>query len=737
MDAWPQLLPVPPVGDDTTQIRVLSDALRVTFDAARPDRDFALVELAIDLAATAHHGQRRGSGEPYVCHPLAAAHVVAALGLDAAAVAAAVCHDVVEDTPITREGLAELLGAEVAMLVDGVTKVGRVRSMPESSAKAADLEKMLVAVAGDVRVLLVKLADRLHNVATLGGLPAHKQRRIAIETLELYVPLAHRLGAGDLHRALEDMAFGWAYPEAHAELVVALAGVSPEREARTAEAVEQLTGRLAAAGLDAVVSGRAKSLWSVHRKLVRTDKTVGELFDLVAVRAIVGSVEDCYAALGVMHRLWRPFPGRFKDYIAVPKLNAYQSLHQTVFGPGGPLEVQVRTRDMHVLAERGPAAHALYKDGVALPASTQMDWLERLTEWRDVVDGDEEFLDALRGDLAAGEVMVFTPDGDVVALPAGATPVDFAYAIHSDVGDALVGATVNGRQVGLRHRLASGDVVEARTRSGGLPSADWVGFVVTARAKSRIRRALLRANRDELVPAGRAMVADRLAERGVDVASVSPVRWGQVRSKAGFADVDGLLAAVGSGQVPVQSVVDRLLPPARRKKVARAKGPVEVAEVLVEGLSGLPVRFASCCAPEGTAGQGLIVGFVGSDGAGGRAVAVHRAGCDQAARMAGEAGGAARRVVVSWGDGSGVVPVRWLVQVRGNDRRGLLADVAAAFAVQGIDICEVTVTTDAGGAGAAKFTVRATSGDEVRAAADRVAAIGGVVSSTVTALPPT
>ncbi len=487
------------------------------FRARHPKHPTRLITEAYVRAANAHRGQTRLSGEPYIQHPLAVARLVAGLGLDDVTIAAALLHDAVEDTGVTIEELGRDFGADVAAIVDGVTKLDRVQFDTKEAQQSATMRKMLVAMAQDLRVLIIKLCDRLHNMRTLASMPEAKQRRIAQETLDIYAPLAHRLGMQDLRQQLEDLAFAAMHPKRYAEIDHMVDTRTPERELYLAQVLEEVRERLAGLRINAEVTGRPKNLWSIYEKMVFKGREFDDIFDLVGIRVIVDSVKDCYAALGSIHATWKPVQGRFKDYVAMPKFNLYQSLHTTVVGPQGkPLEVQIRTWEMHTRAEQGVAAHWSYKDRDGANPATEMAWLNGIIDWQSETSDPDEFMRNLKVDLDQDEVFVFTPKGKVVTLPAGATPVDFAYAIHTEVGHACIGARVNGRLVPLDSTLSSGDTLEVFTSKvgGAGPSQDWLRFVVTTRAASKIRQWFARERREDAVDAGRDELVRALTARG-------------------------------------------------------------------------------------------------------------------------------------------------------------------------------------------------------------------------------
>src|SRR3989440_3640454 len=479
--------------------------------------DTALIEQAFEVARVAHADQVRRSGEPYIAHPLGVAMILADLGLDDVTIAAALLHDAVEDTTVTGEDLQERFGPDVAAIVDGVTKLDRLQFDSKEAQQAATLRKMLVAMAKDTRVLLIKLADRLHNMRTISSLPESKQQRIAQETLDIYAPLAHRLGIADVKWQLEDLAFDVLHPKRYAEIEQMVTLRAPEREEYLEQVLAELRARLAGLNIDAEVRGRPKNYWSIYEKMVVQGKEFDDVQDLLGVRVVVESVKDCYAALGSIHAMWKPVQGRFKDYIAMPKFNLYQSLHTTVVGPSGKaVEVQIRTQEMHRRAEFGVAAHWGYKERE--PAEDLL-WLQRMVDWQQETSDPGEFMEALKVDLEYDEVFVFTPKGKVITLAAGATPVDFAYAIHTDVGHRCIGARVNGRLVPLDSGLASGDTVEIFTSKveGAGPSRDWLQFVHTPKAKTKIRQWFSRERRVDAIDTGREELAKAFRKEGLPV----------------------------------------------------------------------------------------------------------------------------------------------------------------------------------------------------------------------------
>jgi guanosine-3',5'-bis(diphosphate) 3'-pyrophosphohydrolase len=673
--------------------------LLASYRRRHPKAPVGVITRAYQMAAEAHRSQTRSSGESYINHPLAVARIVADIGLDEISLAAALLHDAVEDTEITLLDVEQNFGSEVAAIVDGVTKLERIQFDSREAQQAATMRKMLVAMARDLRVLVIKLADRLHNMRTLAAMPADKQRRVAQETLDIYAPLAHRLGIQEIKQQLEDLSFAALHPKRFAELEHLVATRSPERDIYLAQAVAEVRARLGELGIEADVTGRGKHLWSIYEKMVVKGREFDDIFDLVAVRVIVDSIKDCYAALGSIHGRWRPVVGRFKDYIAMPKFNLYQSLHTTVIGPGGKMiEVQIRTREMHQRAEWGVAAHWAYKDGAP---GADIDWLNRIIDWQEDVSDPAHFMESLKTDLEQDEVFVFTPKGRVITLPVGSTTVDFAYAVHTEVGHACIGAKVNGRLVSLDHQLHSGDTCEiftSKVETAG-PSQDWLGFVVSPRARNKIRQWFSRERRLDMIEAGRDDLADEFRREGLPVQRVwSSEQLANVIKDLSYADLDALLAAVGEHHVSARSVAQKVarglrgghdeeqLPSTVFTPRRRRIGSDEGGGVHVEGLDDVLVKLANCCTP--MPGDDII-GFVTR----GRGVSVHRADCANAVSLMTDQ--ATRLIDVDWdGELRGGL-FRAGVEVVALDRSRLLRDVANALSDHHVNIvsCE-TITGD-------------------------------------------
>ncbi len=669
-----------------------------------PKAPVATINRAYETAKEAHRNQLRTSGESYINHPMAVARIVAEIGLDEISVVAALLHDAVEDTEITLADVEAGFGSEVAQIVDGVTKLERLQFDSKEAQQAATMRKMLVAMARDLRVLIIKLADRLHNMRTLAAMPTEKQRRIAQETMDIYAPLAHRLGMQEVKQQLEDLAFAALYPKRFAELDHLVGSRSPERETYLAKAIAEVQGRLKELNIEADVTGRGKHMWSIYEKMVQKGKEFDEIFDLIAVRVIVDSMKDCYAALGCIHGRYKPVVGRFKDYIAMPKFNLYQSLHTTVIGPGGKvLEVQIRTREMHQRAEWGVAAHWAYKDEVP---SNDIDWLNRIIDWQADVSDPAAFMENLKTDLEQDEVFVFTPKCRVITLPVGATTVDFAYAVHTEVGHSCIGSKVNGRLVPLQHKVRSGDTCEiftSKVESAG-PSRDWLQFVESPRARNKIRQWFSRERRVDMVEAGRDELTKEFRREGLPMQRM----WnGELLAhevqQTPYADLDALLAAIGEKHVSARSVAQRLArgfrtgddaeqPPATVVRQSSARRQRNTAGVHVEGLDDVLVRLSRCCTP--VPGD-EIIGFVTR----GRGVSVHRADCANAESLMSEQ--AARLIDVEWDGDQSKSVFRAGVEVVALDRSKLLRDVANALSEQHVNI--VACSTHTGGDRVAKM----------------------------------
>ena len=716
------------------------DGLVTRVQSYIPHADAALIRRAYDYSARMHGEQKRKSGEPYVIHPLSVALIIAQLRLDLPSVVTGLLHDVIEDTGASLDEVRGLFGDEVALLVDGMTKVSKITFSSREEKQAENFRKMIIAMAHDIRVVLIKLADRLHNMRTLDHLPPDRQEEISRETLEIYAPIAHRLGIYWLKSELEDYSFRYLNPSAYATLKAYVAKTRAEREDYIRSVIEILSRRLKESGVEAEVTGRPKHFFSIHSKMQQEELNFDQIYDLVAFRIIVPTLRECYEALGVVHANWKPIPGRFKDYIALPKINMYQSLHSTVIGPRGQrMEVQIRTREMHQVAELGIAAHWSYKEGAGPTQSRDTErfaWLRRLIEWQQNLKDPQEFLSTVKDDLFAEEVFVFTPKGDLLDFPQGASVIDFAYRIHSQVGQHLAGARVNGRMVPLRYRLKSGDTVEVTTAERQTPGKDWANHVITARAKSRIRQWLRQQQSERSLELGVSLIDRELEPMGLSVAQLrSKGRFEAALKEFSQRDENSLIAAVGYGIVTVAQLLGKVLTPDELKPYRGDKppsptpaGPGEKDQrgvkeqrraignaVIVSGVGDMLVRFARCCNP--LPGE-AITGFITR----GRGVTVHLAGCPHALATDPQ-----RRVPVVWKAGDETPrPIR--LEVLCVDQPGLLAAMSKAIAAAGVNISTAEVkTTGNDGRALSLFELKVTNAAQLTNLMHSIAAIDGVM----------
>ena len=669
-----------------TRLEELLEKLRKN----RPSEDPWMLRRAYEIASERHHDQFRSSGEPYLSHLLEVAHILADMRLDATTLTAAILHDAIEDTEYPVSRIKERFGEEVARLVEGVTKIGRLNMMAPEARQAENVRKMLLAMVHDVRVVLVKLADRLHNMRTLEYLDSEKQQRIARETLDIYAPIAHRLGMGVMRGELEDLAFRYLEPGAFFALQKEVSEKSPFHKKFLEEVQATIQSKLVEAGIPAELEARVKGLYSVHRKTLRQETGIDQIYDLLAVRVITDSERNCYAALGVIHHIWRPVPGRFKDYIAMPRPNLYQSLHTTVLHAGQPFEVQFRTQQMHRIAEEGVAAHWKYK--VGKPGSGDDDqriaWMRQLIEWSQELQEPGEFLSTLKVDFAPVEVYAFTPKGRVLELPRGATPVDFAYLVHTEVGHQCVGAKVNGQMVSLRHEISSGDVVEILTQKGHHPSRDWLSFVKSSSAKSKIRHWINEQEREEATEMGKRLLENEARHFGRGLKKIPEAEMLKLATDHGLSKIEDLYAAVGFGKYSARQVLARVLgePAKAEESEAADSQPTLVktvkrmlgfgqAPLIVKGHDDLLVYRAKCCNP--IPGD-EIVGYITR----GRGVAVHTRACPNVQNLMYQT---ERRIAVEWGGAStATFPVQ--LTIRAKDRAGLLAEITAVISGAGSNI---------------------------------------------------
>ncbi|MGA1117528.1 MAG: RelA/SpoT family protein [Candidatus Nanopelagicaceae bacterium] len=677
---------------------------------ANPEADLVVIEKAFLRAEKAHEGQLRKSGAPYITHPVAVAEILAELGLDSNTIAAALLHDTLEDTEYSSELLRKEFGDEIGNLVDGVTKLDRLTYGP--TAEAETVRKMVVAMAKDIRVLVIKLADRLHNARTWQYVSAESASRKARETLDIYAPLAHRLGMNAVKWELEDLSFKFLEPKKFEAIERLVAERSPSREKLTNEVIAEVEKDLTSERIAAKVTGRQKHLYSVYQKMVVRGREFNDIYDLVGIRVLVSDVRDCYAVLGAIHARWNPVPGRFKDYIAMPKFNLYQSLHTTVIGPNGKaVEIQIRTHEMHRRAEYGIAAHWKYKQGIRVGEdSPDVLWLKQLHEWQQETTDVSEFLDALRFDLRTPEVFVFTPKGSVIALPQGSTPVDFAYAVHTEVGNKCVRAKINGKLVSLEVALTNGDVVEVVTNKGenAAPSRDWLNFVKSQRARSKIKAWFTRERREEAIDAGKESIARQMRKAGLPIQKIlAGETLLQLSHDLNYADIESLYAAVGDGHISSNSVVEKLIAsigseethetPITEILASGSQSRIErrsASGVNVEGIDDVLIKLARCCTP--VPGD-PIAGFITR----GSGVSIHRSDCVNVADLKFHQGD--RIVKVSWDPGAKTV---FLVniQIEALDRSRLLSDITRALSDQEVNILHAAVNTTKDQTAISRFT---------------------------------
>ncbi|MCG8589320.1 MAG: bifunctional (p)ppGpp synthetase/guanosine-3',5'-bis(diphosphate) 3'-pyrophosphohydrolase [Proteobacteria bacterium] len=696
-----------------------------------PQANLELLQAAYIYSAKVHDGQERLSGEPYLVHPLEVAGILVDMRLDEETVVAGLLHDTVEDTLTTLDEIERLFGEKVAFLVGGLTKIAKIEFTSDRERQAENFRKMLVAMSRDIRILLIKLADRLHNMRTLGFMGEDARRRVAQETLEIYVPLAHRLGIFWMKSELQDLAFRAAKPEVAEDLERQLRVGRDKRDEYMQEVKATLSETLVEAGVDAEVTGRQKDLASIHAKMENQGVGLDQIYDVIAFRIVLeGDQEACYKALGAVHGTWPPVPGRFKDYVALPKPNGYQSLHTTVIGPYGErMEIQIRTREMHYNAEMGISAHWKYKGGdvgVGSEDERRFAWLRQLLEWQQEVDDPHEFLDTVKVDLFPDEVFVFTPRGEVINLPKLATPVDFAYAIHSEVGDRCAGARVNGKMVPLRHHLRDGDTVEIVTNPQQFPRKDWLEFVVSGKARNRVRHAIRRAQNERSRQLGRDILERELRRAGLSLARLlegdSLAKLAQRELKRG--STEELFAAVGYGRIAATDLVAKLKGDAEEPEPAsrslrslfrRPRRAPSTSGIRVSGNPDVLVRFGGCCAP--IPGDD-VVGFVTR----GRGVTVHRKDCARVFELDPD-----RRMPVEWDDGSNVSR-KIKIRVRSKDQPGILAQITKSISAAGVNIGSAQITTDRDGQAIQSFELWVGKLETLRDVMRQIEKVKGVLS---------
>lgn len=700
------------------------EALLKLVRANRPSDDAEIIRKAWEFCLKHHEGQLRASGEPYVIHPLEVAHVLAEMKLDATAIAAGLLHDAVEDTPVTTEDIVEQFGEQVAHIVEGVTKIEKIQFANREDRQAENVRKMLLAMVSDVRVVLIKLADRLHNMRTLEHLRPDRQEAIARETLDIYAPLAHRLGMGKVRGELEDLAFRYVDPVSYQQVSEAVEARRQEGEQFLAMVEDTLVERLREDNIKARVEWRIKRLYSIFQKLQKSRVSVDQVYDLLAIRVITGSVQDCYAVFGLIHSLWRPVPGRIKDFIAMPRPNLYQSLHTTVMGEGGhQFEVQIRTEEMHRIAEEGIAAHWKYKAGnmpISARDEQRLAWVRQLVEWQREMTDPNEFLSTLKIDLYPEEVYTFTPKGKVVVLPADGTPVDFAYTIHTEVGHTCVGAKVNGRMVQLRTRLRNGDIVEIVTQKGHMPSRDWLSFVKSPRARNKIKHWLNEHQRERAIEIGRKLLEREARKYKVSLTRFGDVDYARIAGEYGVATTADLMASIGFGKFSARQVLNKLSPGVTSSSIAESEVPVDATKpgtmsetvkrvhmsgsdsLQVEGQNDLLIYRARCCNP--IRGE-EIVGYVTR----GKGVAVHARSCPNVQNLLYESD---RRIAVEWAPAPGEMrghkltyPVR--ITVYCDDRAGMLKEMTAVISDDGTNIRGVDFKSQESGEAIVEFIIEA------------------------------
>lgn len=716
--------------------------------------DIECVKKAYDVAYKAHDGQKRKSGEPYIIHPICVAIILAELELDKETIMAGLLHDVVEDTEVTHDDIVEQFGEEVASLVDGVTKLGQLSySKDKIEVQAENLRKMFLAMAKDIRVILIKLADRLHNMRTMQFMRPEKQKEKSRETMDIYAPIAHRLGISKIKVELDDLSLKYLKPDVYEELEHSLNSRKEEREAFIKEIVEEVGGHIKRAGIKAEIDGRVKHLFSIYKKMVNQNKTIDQIYDLFAVRIKVDTVKDCYAALGIIHEMYKPIPGRFKDYIAMPKQNMYQSLHTTLIGPEGhPFEIQIRTFEMHRVAEYGIAAHWKYKENNNTPGlnkeEEKLSWLREILEWQRDMDDNKEFLSLLKTnlDLFAEQVYCFTPNGDVKNLANGSTPIDFAYSIHSAVGNKMVGARVNGKQVPFEYKLQNGDRVEIITSQNSKgPSRDWLNLVKTTQARSKINQWFKHQFKEENIVKGKELLEKYCKSKSINLPKLmKPEYIKKVELKYGFKDWDSVCAAVGHGGLKEGQVINKMLSEDRKRQkkeitdeqiLAKTqgepsvdKGTVEKSKggIVVQGVNDVSVRFSKCCNP--VPGD-EIVGFITR----GRGISIHRTDCANVLNM-------------SELDRSRLIEAEWQVSeeetnqtytteinIYADNRKGLLADVSKIFLELDIDIITINVSNNKKGRATLSMSFDITGVSQLNRIISKIRSVGGVIDIERTA----
>lgn len=742
---------------DFTSPEELYQDLIASIQRYHPSDDISMVEKAYRLAFEAHKDQKRKSGEPYIIHPLCVAIILADLELDKETIVAGILHDVVEDTVMTTDGLAREFGAEVALLVDGVTKLTNISwDKDKVEMQAENLRKMFLAMAKDIRVILVKLADRLHNMRTLQYMKPEKQREKARETMDIYAPIADRLGISRIKTELDDLALKYLEPEVYYELSEKISLRKDAREAFVKGIVDEVKSHMDDAGIECKVDGRVKHFFSIYKKMVKQNKTLDQIYDLFAVRIIVDTVKDCYAALGVIHELYKPIPGRFKDYIAMPKINNYQSLHTTLIGSSGqPFEIQIRTYEMHRVAEYGIAAHWKYKESGSTKAAMdsaeeKLSWLRQILEWQKDMSDNKEFLDSLKSDLDlfSDSVFCFTPSGDVKNLPSGSTPIDFAYSIHSAVGNKMVGAKVNGMLVNIDYEIKNGDRIEILTSQNSKgPSRDWLKIVKSTQAKNKINQWFKAELKEDNIIRGRDMIDKYCRNKGINYSEINkPEFMEKVMKRYAFKDWDSVLASIGHGGLKEGQVINKMLE-ARTKKLEKEKTDATILDsigdgnkvpviapgksksgIVVKGIDDLAVRFSKCCSP--VPGD-EIVGFVTR----GRGISIHRTDCINVINLPEDE--KARLIEAEWqqpvGNETGKERYTTEIKIFANNRIGMFVDLSKVFTERQIDIKSMNVRTSKQGKATIMMTFDIHGIEELNKLADKLRQIEGVIDIERTA----
>ena len=735
--------------EDFTSPEILYDELIASVKKYHPSTDISMIEKAYKIAYEAHEGQKRKSGEPYIIHPLCVAIILADLELDKETIVAGLLHDVVEDTVMTTEEITKEFGAEVALLVDGVTKLGQLSySADKVEVQAENLRKMFLAMAKDIRVILIKLADRLHNMRTLKYMKPEKQKEKARETMDIYAPLAQRLGISKIKVELDDLSLKYLEPEVYYDLVEKIALRKTERQKFVDGIVAEVRAHIEKAGIKAQIDGRVKHFFSIYKKMVNQDKTLDQIYDLFAVRIIVDTVKDCYAALGVIHEMYKPIPGRFKDYIAMPKPNMYQSLHTTLIGPGGrPFEIQIRTFEMHRTAEYGIAAHWKYKEAsnnggtvnVSKQEEEKLSWLRQILEWQKDMSDGKEFMSLLKSDLDlfAESVYCFTPAGDVKNLPNGSTPIDFAYSIHSAVGNKMIGARANGKLVNIDYVIQNGDRIEIITSQNSKgPSRDWLKIVKSAQAKNKINQWFRNELKEDNITRGKELMAAYCKSRSVTLSDLmKPSYMESVMRKYGFRDWDSALAAIGHGGLKEGQVVNKLLDEYNKQhqkeitdehimEAAEGKEKMRIAKsgngIVVKGIHDVAVRFSKCCSP--VPGD-EIVGFVTR----GRGISVHRTDCVNVMNLSET--DRARLIEAEWQKSEPDKNERYTVEIKifGYNRTGLLVDISKIFTERKIDLSSLNCRVNKQGVATILLTFDVQGKEELASLTAKIRQIESVI----------